>query len=432
MLMCAINFIQTASAAALIIMIYNFLLGFEKRKSKLPFIIICGALTVLSAIFPLLLGVNENSDELKEIITMIIFILTPCLAFSHKKKVLIPVLGLLINATLDYIIFMLSSTLSITSFYTTGIMYCCLYIILCFVLMIAKDKFENVTMQEFFESISPAFYVVIILADISAYYDVIVSHDSSYYVEGSNIVRLISTILMVGAVFYIATRFSDSLHKQKESELQVDMQLKLYSEMMKKNRDIREFRHDYKNNLFSLEMFIESEKYDDAKKYIEDLNGSLEKTKNRYATGNFLADAIISDKADNAAEFRIDIDFRGTIPENGISNSDLCTVLANSLDNAIRACKSVAPCRIAIDSRESSKGVIMKIRNPVKQRVEIKDNRIRTTKSDKENHGIGLSNIKKTAEKYGGYVELSCDDSFFEIEIGLYFANTEGKNEKEH
>lgn len=425
MLMCAINFVQTALAALLIAMLYGFLFGFEQRKSKLPFAISCGVLTVLSAGLPIIAGVNEDSDELKEIIIMLVFIAAPCFMFRHKKKFLIPVLGLLINATLDYIIFMFTSTMKITSFYVAGIMYCCLYILLCVALWFTRNKFDSETMQGFFEGISPAFYVAIILADISAYYDVIVSRDSRYYAEGSNIVRLISTVLMVGAVFYIAFKFSDSLHKQKESEMQVDMQVRLYSEMMKKNRDIRKFRHDYKNNLFSLETFIENEKYDDAKKYIEELNGSLEKTKNKYATGNFLADAIISDKADNAAEFKIEIDFSGTIPVEGIGNSDLCTILANSLDNAIRACESVAPCKIVIDSKENSKGVIIKIKNPVKKKVEIRDNKIKTTKSDKENHGIGIENIKKTAEKYGGYVELSCDDSFFEIEIGLYFENTE-------
>ena len=426
MLMCAINFVQTALAALLVAMLYGFLFGFEQRKSKMPFAISCGVLTVLSAALPIIAGVNEDSDELKEIIIMLVFIVAPCFMFRHKKKLLIPVLGLLINATFDYIIFMFTSTLRITSFYITGIMYCCLYITVCIVLILTRGKFESKTMQGFFESISPAFYVVIILADISAYYDVIVSRDSRYYADGSNIVRLISTVLMVGAVFYIAFKFSDSLHKQKESEMQVDMQVRLYSEMMKKNRDIRKFRHDYKNNLFSLETFIENEKYEDAKKYIEELNGSLEKTKNKYATGNFLADAIISDKADNAAEFKIEIDFSGTIPVEGISNSDLCTILANSLDNAIRACESVAPCRIVIDSKENSKGVIIKIKNPVEKKVEIKDNKIKTTKSDKENHGIGIENIRKTAEKYDGYVELSCDDSFFEIEIGLYFNNMEG------
>ena len=425
MLMCEINLAQTALAALLIAMLYSFLFGFEQRKSKLPFAISCGVLTVLSAALPIIAGMNEDSDELKEIIIMLVFIAAPCFMFRHKKKLLIPVLGLLINATLDYIIFMFTSTMKITSFYVAGIMYCCLYILLCAALWFTRNKFDSETMQGFFEGISPAFYVAIILADISAYYDVIVSRDSRYYVEGSNIVRLISTVLMVGAVFYIVFKFSDSLHKQKESEMQVDMQVRLYSEMMKKNRDIRKFRHDYKNNLFSLETFIENEKYDDAKKYIEELNGSLEKTKNKYATGNFLADAIISDKADNAAEFKIEIDFSGTIPMDGISNSDLCTILANSLDNAIRACKSIAPCRIVISSRENSKGVIIKIKNPVKEKVEIKDNKIKTTKSDKENHGIGIENIKKTAGKYGGYVELSCDDSFFEIEIGLYFENTE-------
>lgn len=421
MAMCAINLIQAVSAVFLIVLIYNNFIGFEQRKSKLPFLVISGILVITATILPFVFGINEDADVFKEVIIMFIYIIAPCFLFRYRKKLLIPILGLLINATFDYIIFMFTSTLKIVSFYATGLMYSGLYIILCGILFILKDKVRKETLQSFFESISPAFYIAIILADISAYYDVILSSDSSYYVDISNAIRISSTVLMVGAVFYIVTKYSNSLHKQQESELQVEMQMKLYSEMMKKNRAIREFRHDYKNNLFSLGTFIENEKYDEAKKYITELNGELDKTKSRYATGNYLADAIISDKADGAAESGIEIDFSGTIPESGINNNDLCTILANALDNAVRACTEIAPCKIFIKSKESSKGVIISIKNPVAKRVEITDNKIKTTKADKENHGIGISNIKKTAEKYGGYMELSCDDSFFEIEIGIYF-----------
>ena len=369
---------------------------------------------------------ESDLDTIKEFFMLLIFVVSPCLLFQKTKRLLLPVLGLTINATVDYIVFIFISSLDKESFVITGVSYCVIYAVIFVLLFIFRQKPNKELMRRFFDSVSPMFYVVILLADWSAYYDVVLSSDASYYVEVSNAVRLISTVMLLGGLFYIVNKFTESMHKEKEAELQVDMQMKLYSEMMKKNRDIREFRHDYKNNLFSIGAFIDKGRYSEAKEYIRGLNVSLEATKNRFATGNYLADAILADKADRAAEFSIEIDFTGTIPEKKIANNDLCTVLANSLDNAIRGCQPCAPCRIVVDSKENSLGVIIKIRNPVKEKVEIINNHVKTTKTDKENHGIGIQNIKKTAAKYGGYVELKCDDFFFETEIGLYFENMEG------
>ena len=42
-----------------------------------------------------------------------------------------------------------------------------------------------------------------------------------------------------------------------------------------------------------------------------------------------------------------------------------------------------------------------------------------TTKSDRENHGFGLLNIKNTAEKYGGGVGIECKGGVFTLTVML-------------
>lgn len=425
MLAFVLNFIQIAAACALVYALFSDIFDFEFKKSKVPFFVFDGIIVALGVVSSVLIKDESDLDMVKEFFIFLIFVVSPCLLFQKTKRLLRPVLGLTVNATLDYVVFIFLSPLKTESFVVIGVFYCAVYAVIFALFFAYRKKTNKELMRRFFDSISPLFYVVILIADWSAYYDVVLSSDASYYVEISNAIRLISTVMLLGGLFYIVNKFTQSMNKEKEAELQVDMQMKLYSEMMKKNRDIREFRHDYKNNLFSIGAFIDNGRYSEAKDYIKGLNVSLEATKNRFATGNYLADAILADKADHAAEYDIEIEFAGTIPEKGIANNDLCTVLANSLDNAIRGCQPCAPCRITVDSKENSVGVIIVIRNPVRQKVEIVNNHVKTTKTDKENHGIGIQNIKKTAAKYGGYVELKCDDYFFETEIGLYFKNKE-------
>lgn len=170
-----------------------------------------------------------------------------------------------------------------------------------------------------------------------------------------------------------------------------------------------------------LGILLEDGKYDEAKEHLNKLSLDIKETENKYSTGNYFADALISHKAKEASENNISIKFEGAIPTRNISNSDLCTILANSLDNAIRACAEIAPCEITINSILNDKGFTITVSNPVKKKVEIKNNTIRTTKRDTENHGLGIGNIKRTAQKNNGAVTLSCTDTTFSIKVAILF-----------
>lgn len=54
------------------------------------------------------------------------------------------------------------------------------------------------------------------------------------------------------------------------------------------------------------------------------------------------------------------------------------------------------------------------IKNPIIEEVEVVEgNYIKTTKQDKENHGIGMKNIKFIIEKYQGASTIKCKDKWF-------------------
>ncbi|MBP3272292.1 MAG: GHKL domain-containing protein [Ruminococcus sp.] len=42
-----------------------------------------------------------------------------------------------------------------------------------------------------------------------------------------------------------------------------------------------------------------------------------------------------------------------------------------------------------------------------------------TSKEDKSLHGYGVGNIRKTVEKYGGMMRLTCKDKIFTMELIL-------------
>lgn len=423
MLMCILDLAVLILGTATVISLLKFFLGYEVKEKKTSFIIV-GSFFVL---FNLLSGIFIADREITELITEVSLVATamilPYLLLKKRKQLTFVWFGLIICSTFDYLESLAISFFKAPTEYTANIIYIILYGISFSIILLTNRFAKPLIPPDFLEQLSPTIYIVIFFADYSAYYDVMLSKDSAYYTEVSNVLKLISAALIVGCFSYIIYRYSSLSYKQKEAELQLEAELKHYEEMVQKNRDIRTFRHDYKNNLYSLKTLIRSGRIDEAEKYIDELDSGLMLSENKYATGNYLADAIISGKAETAKQMGADIEFEGVIPESGISNNDLCTILSNALDNAVRACAGIAPCKINIGSQITANGASIRISNPVAENVEIKNNSVKTTKSDKTNHGIGIENIKKAVKKYNGYAELSCEDKAFTVEIGLVLKN---------
>lgn len=404
-----------------VLTVLRLLLGYELKEKKTVFAVFSTVIIVLNLSLNICIRDTEITEMVTESLLMCSAMGLPYLLFRSKKKLSFLLFGLILCSTFDYLESLAISVVSPHSSFAPQIVYTALYgLALLSVVFIYRFGKMSVP-PDFLEQISPTIYVVIFFADYSAYYDFMLSRDSQFLSEVSNVLKMLSAALIVASFSYIIYRYTNLSYKQREAEIQLEAELRHYEEMVQKNKDIRAFRHDYKNNLYSIKTLISSGRAEEAEKYIDELNIGVELSENRFVTGNYLADAIISGKADEAEKSGIKIAFDGMIPDKKIANSDLCTILSNSLDNAVRGCSELAPCTVSIKSESLPNGILLTISNPVKEKVAIKNNSVKTTKSDSANHGIGIKNIRQAAEKYNGYADISCSEKEFKIEIGLIF-----------
>lgn len=66
---------------------------------------------------------------------------------------------------------------------------------------------------------------------------------------------------------------------------------------------------------------------------------------------------------------------------------------------------------------------LLKVRNtfnPESIKFESNGNRLRTSKTDKINHGMGIGLIEETALKYNGLTEISMNEGYFTLSVLLY------------
>lgn len=419
MVNCILNLLIVVLGLSAVLGILYFLLGYELKEKKYPAVIATAVLFILVATANLFINNKEISEVITEVALLGAAMGLPYILLKSKKRLVFVWFGLIICSTFDYLETLILSFVLRPSAYSVQIIYIILYTVVLLVIL-SVYRFTRLRVPpNFLEQLSPTIYIVIFFADFAAYYQSMLSKDSQYFSEVSDILNLLSASLIAVCFSYIVYRYAALSNKQKESELQLEAELKHYEEMVQKNRDIRTFRHDYKNNLYSIKALVSSGRTAEAQKYIDDLRLDVELSENRYSTGNYLADAIISAKADEAKKYEVDIAFEGMIPKEGISNSDLCTVISNSLDNAIRGCEGSSPCTINILSEKLKNGIKFTVSNPVRENVKIKNNNVKTTKKDVNNHGIGLANIRRAVQKYNGYADISCENGIFKIEIGI-------------
>lgn len=199
-------------------------------------------------------------------------------------------------------------------------------------------------------------------------------------------------------------------------DVRLTEQVKHYEQVEKTDNELRKFRHNYKNMKIGLMSLLNNKDTDGAKKYVADCDELLDIDYTLYQTGNSIINAILSDKAMKVKDKGITIKFTGLIPQTKISNTDLCIIFGNILDNAIEAVEKVddnIAKEINIDVYKKKDYLFITVTNPTKTEVAIKDNKIVTSKDDKSNHGLGLSSVEETLKKYDGHLDLECDDNKF-------------------
>lgn len=219
-------------------------------------------------------------------------------------------------------------------------------------------------------------------------------------------------IVMLNFIFKsISNEYYANLSKLMEKA--VKQQLKHYDKVSELNEELREFRHDYKNHMICLQSMMEANAYQQADEYIKTITKQEIIEANNYFSGNRIADAILSDKNETAEKTGSIIKFNGCISDR-ISPADLCTMLSNALDNAIEACErmnSDDTLCISVDCAVIQNIQVIKVSNPNNVDSTI------TTKTDKEHHGFGLYNIRKTVEMLDGQMKIPQKIPEFVLEL---------------
>ena len=227
-------------------------------------------------------------------------------------------------------------------------------------------------------------------------------------------VAILFVILLVYIKNYLYLREQEQRDKIQIAQLQ--QQYAYYQDKSKDEERIRSIYHDMKNHLLVLEGTHGTEA---TRQMAQELRSQIADYENYIHTGNDFLDIIIRDKAEKAREKKIDfsafIDFRDV---DFIDPLDISTLFGNGIDNAIEASEKLPEEQrvILVKAGKIQDFVSILIENNCSDTVYPEGH---TTKADKFLHGFGISNMKKSAEKYGGTCTTTQADGKFTLKILL-------------
>lgn len=239
-----------------------------------------------------------------------------------------------------------------------------------------------------------------------------------------DVILVILTLLsMIILLPYVIGRMLKSQYSKDYLEQKLELQLRQYEELQKKDEDLRHLRHDYTGHLLRLSHLLKENQTKESLEYVESLGVILKETELTYSTGNSLLDSILSDKSQKIVNSNIKLEFDGLFPKIGIDNIDVCSIFDNALNNALEASvKTTVPSVIKISSKIIDNRVWVRVSNPMHTKAELHNNSVKTTKKDKSMHGFGIPNIKKAVMKYDGKVKLLIEDNQFILMFDLKLA----------
>lgn len=194
-----------------------------------------------------------------------------------------------------------------------------------------------------------------------------------------------------------------------------------YDEVENMYRQMRGWRHDYRNHIQVMKVYAAKGDMEAIKAYLDKLDTDLSTVDTVVKTGNPMADAILNSKISLARSKHIEVKADAHVPYKlTTSVIDLCVIIGNLFDNAIEASLALPEnerlIRVYMDMKNTQ--LYISVTNFTAGKKLIKhDGRFASTKG--QGHGFGLVRTDNVIKRLNGYISRNSEDGAFTTEILL-------------
>lgn len=239
-------------------------------------------------------------------------------------------------------------------------------------------------------------------------------YDSLVYIVSKNQGLAVLPAVLLGSLLLLRAIITLIDYERLQSESRLSALREMYYQgLQREQNQVRTLRHDMRNHMAVLQGLLDNGDTGKAEEYLRELLGSAALSGGRRICAHETANAVLSVKLGEMERLGIPADFQVNLPEKlDISDTDLCALLGNALDNAMEACTKVKTPDIRLRCRMDKGMLMLMVSNPLSG-----DEKpgLGTTKADGKNHGFGLPGMTEIARRCGGSLDTRTEDGRFEL-----------------
>lgn len=243
-------------------------------------------------------------------------------------------------------------------------------------------------------------------------------------------IRLIALVLLplipLGtlALYVIAHRMVVSLFEEERLRQEMNllqMEEKRYEQLQHYLQETRQLRHDFRQHLLVVEELVKAGNDEELADYVHQLTGSVGQPHVQLCA-NPAIDALAAHYDGLAASSDCSISWQFHLPADiPFAEVDLCALLGNLIDNSLTAVQSlsVGQRTVQVVVRMLTDEMLgITVRNAYLGTIRLKADGL--PESHRAGHGIGLTSVTATVERYHGSLDIKTDDGIFLVGILMY------------
>ena len=236
------------------------------------------------------------------------------------------------------------------------------------------------------------------------------------------ILLMVEFFMVIGIIVWLVLESNQKKYYLEQNALKEEVlhtQQEYYKTIYEKDREMRRFRHDVANQLGMLQMILQSGDWERAKAQLVSINAEFEEASfQKIQVGDAMLDAVFSMMNQKAEEKQIQLEVKGRIENKKQYNSyELCTIFSNAINNAIEACEKLESIGSICVKIVEENTLYCTVENSATEEMYQQILQGETSKGDVENHGYGVSNIRRAVERLNGALEYHYKDGVVKLEI---------------
>lgn len=224
--------------------------------------------------------------------------------------------------------------------------------------------------------------------------------------------KIVARIVQVHSDLTVQTERAHLLDSSLKTQKQ------FYEAKLSSENEIRSLRHDMNGHLKTLQALLDSNKTEEAKKYLEGVSKQHNEQSAKIFSSNPYINAVLSNYDVICSKNNIRFECHIGVGNYELPATELCLILNNALENAVEASLTLPEkgreIKTQIAVRQNR--FLLRVSNRFSGGIET-DNGLPVTKKGSKEHGYGLSNIRAAAERKDGSVKYRTESGYFVLDV---------------